>query len=142
MANQPARRGASQGDDGDAFDYDASRSLLGGEEGTDARHTDSMFSNIAGVILQEDQDRFSRMLFRATRGNTFTNFQQIFEPMIDPKTGHNVQKLVTAKEALVKGEVEILTAVERGGNSHIEELRMFCVKEKSIYATLNLFEES
>ena len=27
-----------------------------------------MFSNIAGVIHQEEQDRFARMLFRATRG--------------------------------------------------------------------------
>ena len=36
-----------------------------------------MFSSIAGVIHQEEQDRFARMLFRATRGNTFTHFQPL-----------------------------------------------------------------
>ena len=30
---------------------------------------ETMFSNIAGVIHQEEQDRFARMLFRATRGS-------------------------------------------------------------------------
>ena len=32
---------------------------------------ETMFSNIAGVIHQEEQDRFARMLFRATRGTFF-----------------------------------------------------------------------
>jgi len=162
-----------------------------------------MFSNVAGVIPQADQDRFSRTLFRATRGNTFTHFQQIFEPMKDPKTGREVQKsvfviyfqdtgrgsptsamsekimkicssfgvntyrwpqspehakdreasldvqvadqqrLLRAHEQFVRSEVAILLEKARpGGNSTIEEWRLFCAKEKSIYATLNLFEGS
>merc|ERR1719473_674896 len=40
-------------------------------------------SNIAGVMATADQDRFARTLFRATRGNTFTEFQQIPEALID-----------------------------------------------------------
>merc|ERR1719478_509000 len=52
------------------------------------------FSNIAGVIPQDEQDRFARALFRATRGNTFVHFQEIHEPMQDPKSGKAVKKSV------------------------------------------------
>mmetsp|Transcript_55500 Transcript_55500/g.160822 ORF Transcript_55500/g.160822 Transcript_55500/m.160822 type:complete len:857 (-) Transcript_55500:210-2780(-) len=187
----------------DDFEFAASRSLLDDEEGyTSTRRTlETMFSNIAGVIPQAEQDRFARTLFRATRGNTFTHFQQIFEPMRDPKTGLEVQKsvfviyfqdhragsaisamnekitkicqsygvntyrwptnqqvardmhmslqvqvedqerLLKAHENFVRSEAESLLSVTRpGGNSLIEEWRLFCMKEKSIYATLNLFE--
>eukprot|EP00438_Fugacium_kawagutii_P003611 Skav221988 [mRNA] locus=scaffold4787:24791:34067:- [translate_table: standard] len=166
-------------------------------------HLETMFSNIAGVIHQEEQDRFARMLFRATRGNTFTHFQQIFEPMRDPKTGREVHKsvfviyfqdhrigasvsamsekinkricnsfgvntyrwpssrvaaqemndhlkvqvedqerLLRAHENFVKLEAaSLLEPVARNRDSLIEEWRrLFCIKEKSIYATLNLFE--
>jgi len=159
-----------------------------------------MFSNIAGVIPQAEQDRFARALFRATRGNTFTHFQQIFEPMQDPKTGAPVSKSVFViyfqdharteasamnekirkicdvfgvntyrwpasrdqanemhralklqvddQERLLKAHenfvrLEAATLLEpprRGANSLIEDWRLFCMKEKSIYATLNLFE--
>merc|ERR1719443_1488095 len=78
----------------DSFDYESTRSLLEDEGSGRGRALEAMFSNIAGVIPQEEQDRFARALFRATRGNTFTHFQQIFEPMQDPKTGKSVHKSV------------------------------------------------
>jgi len=188
-------------EDGDEFEFAASRSLLDDEEGGQRRTLETMFSNIAGVIAQADQDRFARHLHRATRGNTFINFQQIFEPMQDPKTGREMhksvfviyfqdhragssisamcekitkictaygvntyrwpssreaaedtfqhlqvqvedqQRLLNAHEAFVRSEaVSLLERTRLGGNSLIEEWRLFCVKEKSIYATLNLFE--
>ena len=52
------------------------------------------FANIAGTIFEEDQQRFARFLFRMTRGNTFTNFTKIEEPIVDPKTGKEVSKSV------------------------------------------------
>lgn len=186
----------------DQFEYDATRSLLEDEQGADRRRAlDTMFSNIAGVIPQIDQDRFARTMFRATRGNTFTHFQRIPEPMPDPKTGIEVQKsvfviyfqdqrsgvsmsamhekihkictcfgvntyswpesreaaeqsqvnlkvqvadqtrLLEAHEQFVRQEAAILLEPPSiGRGSLLEEYRLFCVKEKSIYATLNLFE--
>jgi len=197
---RPARPQAMEEDD--EFEFAASRSLLDDEEGGGARRTlETMFSNIAGVLPQEDQDRFARTLFRATRGNTFTHFQQIFEPMQDPKTGREVKKsvfvvyfqdnrigsavsamnekiskicgsygvntyrwpatrdiaeemqvslqvqvedqsrLLRAHESFVRSEAAaLLQPARRGGDSLIEEWRMFCAKEKSIYASLNHFE--
>jgi len=194
-----------ESDEGDQFEYDASRSLLSDTEdrpsASATRSIEMMFSNIGGVIPQAEQDRFARTLFRATRGNTFTHFQQIFEPMQDPKTGRDVHKsvfvvyfqdsrlggsasamsdriakicnsfgvntyswpnsfeeaeqrraklgvqvedqhrLLRAHESFVMSEAEaLLEPPRRGANSIIEEWRLFCKKEKSIYATLNLFE--
>ena len=51
----------------ECFEFEASRALLDEESGS-RRGLETMFSNIAGVIQQEEQDRFARMLFRATRG--------------------------------------------------------------------------
>jgi len=85
--------GMAIGGNRDQFEYDATQSLLA-EEDSSRRSGDTMFSNIAGVIPQEEQDRFARALFRATRGNTFTHFQEINEPMQDPKTGKAVNKSV------------------------------------------------
>jgi len=189
-------------EESDQFEFAASRSLLDDEEGGGRRTLETMFSNIAGVIPQADQDRFARTLFRATRGNTFTHFQQIFEPMQDPKTGREVHKsvfviyfqdtrlgssmssamsekiskicssygvntyrwptsragaeemrlslqvqvedqerLLKAHESFVRSEAaSLLEAARQGGNSLVEEWRLFCKKEKAIYATLNLFE--
>jgi len=165
------------------------------------RGVETMFNNIAGVIPQAEQDRFARALFRSTRGNTFTHFQQIFEPMQDPKSGKAVIKAVfviyfqdhrsgpslsamgervhricnsfgvntyrwpgsteaaeerkTIIQTQVADEERLLKAhnsfvleaaqglVEqprRGANSLIEDWRLFCLKEKGIYASLNLFE--
>mmetsp|Transcript_79796 Transcript_79796/g.258535 ORF Transcript_79796/g.258535 Transcript_79796/m.258535 type:complete len:839 (+) Transcript_79796:146-2662(+) len=201
MANVSAPRAVRTKGNDDEFDFAATRSLLDDEEGGSRRALETMFSNIAGVIAQADQDRFARTLFRATRGNTFTHFQQIFEPIQDPKTGREVQKSVfviyfqdnrlgqqvsamsekiqkicssygvnsyrwpanceVAQEALTSLQVQVedqqrllrahdnfvyseafalLEPARLGGNSVIEEWRLFCKKEKSLYATLNLFE--
>lgn len=202
MSTLHSHRSSRAAQDGDQFEFAASRSLLDDEEGGSGRRTlETMFSNIAGVIPQADQDRFARTLWRATRGNTFTHFQQIPEPTQDPKTGREVHKSVfviyfqdtrpgssmsamnekitkicssygvntyrwpTSKEAaeearlslqvqvedqerllkahenFVRTEAECLLERARpGSNSLVEEWRMFCVKEKAIYATLNLFE--
>lgn len=196
-APSPLRKKSKQED---SFDYEATRSLLEDEGSGRGRALEAMFSNIAGVIPQEEQDRFARALFRATRGNTFTHFQQIFEPMQDPKTGKSVSKAVfviyfqdharsatsamnekiqkicaafgvntynwptsrenaeelqRALQSQVQDQDRLLKAHEnfvrmdaatlieaprRGANSLIEEWRLFCIKEKSVYATLNLFE--
>lgn len=202
VTRSPNRSIGAMLEDDAEFEFAASRSLLNDEEGGGSRRTlETMFSNIAGVIPQEDQDRFARTLFRATRGNTFTHFQQIFEPMQDPKTGREVHKsvfviyfqdhrsgssvsamsekinkicssygvntyrwpssreaademrvslqvqvedqerLLKAHESFVRSEAaSLLQSARRGGDSLIEEWRLFCIKEKSIYATLNLFE--
>mmetsp|Transcript_39317 Transcript_39317/g.61269 ORF Transcript_39317/g.61269 Transcript_39317/m.61269 type:complete len:833 (-) Transcript_39317:82-2580(-) len=188
-------------DDGnDQFEYSAARSLLEDDD-SGRRHLETMFSNIAGVIPQSEQDRFSRTLFRATRGNTFTHFQQIYEPMQDPNTGKLVSKSVfviyfqdhrsgmtqsamrdrvakicssfgvntytwptsiesaDARRAALHAQVadeerllrdsehfvlerarELVEPPRRGANSLLEEWRLFCLKEKGIYATLNMFE--
>jgi V-type H+-transporting ATPase subunit a len=198
----PRRQGSGLGRNRDTFDTDVTQSLLADEEGAGSRSmSHNLFSNVAGVIAQHDQDRFARALFRATRGNTFTHFQQIPEAMKDTKTGQDVSKAVfvvyfqdlrmgssmsamcekvtkicsmfgvstyewpTNREAadetinnlnvLIKDQNRYLQAQETymlreafsilevarpGGNSIIEEWRLFCIKEKSIYATLNCFE--
>jgi V-type H+-transporting ATPase subunit a len=40
-------------------------------------------SNAAGVIGRQEQDRFARALFRMSRGNTFTSFHPIADPIND-----------------------------------------------------------
>ena len=165
------------------------RSLL--EEGS------TVFSNIAGVILQQDQERFARTMFRATRGNAFTEFHNIPEPLRDSATGQEVLKSVFVvyyqgnrtsamsskitriclsfnssiytwpkseqeaidqiqqADSMMEDKRAALMAYERfltdesaylykltreNGNSLVEEWKLFCAKEKAIYATLNLFE--
>lgn len=56
--------------------------------------TSAVFSTTAGVILQLDQERFARTIFRATRGNAFTEFHYIPEPLRDATTGMDVMKSV------------------------------------------------
>ena len=158
------------------------------------------FSTLAGVILQSDQERFARTMFRATRGNAFTEFHQIPEPFWDPSNpssqktlksvfviffqgGQNSamsqkisriaqsfsaniypwpssetaaieqmnqadqfmedkRRALMAYDKFLNDESEYLYKPVRSNcpNSLIDEWRMFCVKEKAIYATLNLFE--
>lgn len=153
---------------------------------------------VAGVVLKYDELRFARALWRASRGNTFTQFCSIDEPIHDPKTGQMVEKSVfvayfqggSASAAMhqkvmkvctafqvniynwpanmmeatsrnvvlqqtllekasalqafkdyMKGEAKVLLAPPDGRpetNSRIEEWRLFCAKEKSIYSILNL----
>ena len=51
------------------------------------------FNFFAGTLLEADRGRFERMVFRATRGNCFTRFEAIDEPLDDGK-GNEVDKLV------------------------------------------------
>jgi V-type H+-transporting ATPase subunit a len=192
------QRSNSRARDEDSFEYDATRSLLA-EQDT-RRNGETMFSNVAGVIPQDEQDRFARALFRATRGNTFVHFQEIQEPMQDPKSGKALQKsvfviyfqdqrsqalsamadrvtkichcssvniyawpataeaaetrqaqlqaqvldqelLLKAHESFVLEAAQALIAAPRPtSNSLIEDWRLFCLKEKAIYASLNMFE--
>merc|ERR1719316_1505690 len=181
----------------DEFDLLATEPLMS----DDRSGTDMMFSNIAGVVLQSEQDRFARTLFRATRGNTFTHFQPIIEPLKDPKTGKEVlksvfviyyqdnrlggggasamadkikkisqsfgvstytwpasreeaerrkahltqtledkERAVQAYERFMISEASVMISPGVGGNSTIEEWRLFCAKEKAIYHQLNMFE--
>eukprot|EP00929_Paragymnodinium_shiwhaense_P117141 TRINITY_DN8739_c0_g3_i1.p1 TRINITY_DN8739_c0_g3~~TRINITY_DN8739_c0_g3_i1.p1 ORF type:complete len:843 (+),score=166.31 TRINITY_DN8739_c0_g3_i1:72-2531(+) len=174
----------------------ATQPLLGNRP---ASAFEMMFSNIAGVIPLEDQDRFARALHRQTRGNAYAHFRPIPEPMQDCKTGKEVHKsvfviyfqdsrlesamaakvnkvcsvfaldmynwpkcrsaadqrrselqrevedaerLLKGTEALIQHEVDVLLDPVRDGvgNSLIEEWRMFCLKEKALYNTLNMFE--
>jgi len=155
------------------------------------------FAAVAGTIMQSEQERFARTLFRATRGNTYTHFQPIGEALFDPKTGDPVQKSVfviyfqggatsnmrekvaricqaysartcdwpASYEAAAAGKADLemqvaekaqaLQAYDRfltdqftalaevprpDGNSRIEEWRLFTLKERAIYAVLNMFE--
>jgi len=153
-------------------------------------------SNLSGVVLKSDQARLARSLFRASRGNCFTDFIPINDKLIDPKTGQEVEKAaffvyfqgtpgetsamqakllkvcfafntnmytwpasyeeaaqrenalkltLKEKEAVLNGyqnfmksEAQVLLKPARpDGNSKIEEWRLFCKKEKSIYNILN-----
>jgi len=51
-------------------------------------------SSVAGVIALEDQARFARAVFRASRGNAFTHLAPINALITDPKTGARVNKTV------------------------------------------------
>ncbi|KYO00670.1 putative vacuolar proton translocating ATPase subunit A [Plasmodium gaboni] len=52
-----------------------------------------MFTNISGVIKTKDQESFSRTIFRAFRGNTYTYFQNIDEDADDNELLKNVEEL-------------------------------------------------
>jgi len=49
----------------------------------DVGDTHAGISNAAGVIGRQEQDRFARALFRMSRGNTFTSFHPISDPIPD-----------------------------------------------------------
>eukprot|EP00397_Hematodinium_sp_SG-2012_P005295 GEMP01005313.1.p1 GENE.GEMP01005313.1~~GEMP01005313.1.p1 ORF type:complete len:843 (+),score=177.60 GEMP01005313.1:149-2677(+) len=180
----------------DSFDSSSRQALL--EEGE--KQSAVMFSHIAGVLQTEDQERFARFLFRSTRGNSYTSYQEIPEMLFDPSTGKRMRKSVfvvyfqdargqrtesamhqrivrackqfgvntypwmtsgeearrrllmltqsaqekeralQAFENFMGQEAVRLGARQPGGNSLLEEWRMFCLKEKSLYYTLNLFQ--
>ena len=156
------------------------------------------FGNICGVIAREEQERFSRAIFRASRGNTFTHFEEIPEKLSDlkagssrrldksvfviyfqggqstslyekiikicssfnvsfydwPATKSDAQRRISSLEQTISDKKTTLSAFEKyvvdesaqlvcperqDGNSQVENWRLFCIKEKSIYATLNMF---
>ncbi|CAE7666259.1 VHA-a3 [Symbiodinium sp. CCMP2592] len=177
----------------ESFESSAKKPLLGGEEvavGT------GRLGYLAGVVPKTDEARFARALWRAARGNTFTQFTPISQSVKDPKTGQDVQKSVfvvyfqgaggpmqqkvlkvcsafgvnmynwpasaelaktrhahllsvvkekdTALEGyqfFMKTEAKDLLAPPSQNpqaNSKLEEWRLFCIKEKSIFNILNL----
>ncbi|KAF4661247.1 H(+)-transporting V0 sector ATPase subunit a [Perkinsus chesapeaki] len=168
-----------------------SQPLLQGQptgQGSRRREEHMQFSNIAGVVKMEDQDSFARTVFRATRGNTFTQFVEIPDSRksvfviyfqstnVDSAMASKLNRICSAvgvhlyqwpatkeeaEERIKNLEVVIadkrhalagfakytkdearglLEPIRMGGNSRIEEWRLFCIEERSIYATLNLFE--
>jgi V-type H+-transporting ATPase subunit a len=161
-----------------------------------------LLNGVAGVVAEDEKIRFARALFNATRGTTFTHFQAIDEPLVDPKTGTKAKKqvfvvffqgshdtrvdesammgkirkvcgvfginmytwpqdrdeawrlaqektgsleqqniIVNQCEQQITTELREVTEAGPGEVAKLEKWRLFCVKEKSIYATLNLFEE-
>ena len=174
--------------------FAASIRLHGNEDlGSSSESFGPVFSNLAGVILQADQDRFARTIFRATRGNAFTEFHPIPELLHHndgsvlksvfliyfqggeamsgkvsricasfsasiyawPKSERaaneqiaNAEEMISEKKTaleafekfLVDESAYLFKLVREGGNSLVEEWKMFCSKEKAIYACLNLFE--
>ncbi|CAE7329849.1 ATP6V0A4 [Symbiodinium pilosum] len=177
----------------ESFDTSAKKPLLGGEEGGAGT---GRLGYLAGVVPKTDEARFARALWRAARGNTFTQFTPISQSVKDPKTGQDVQKSVfvvyfqgaggpmqqkvlkvcsafgvnmynwpasaelaktrhahllsvvkekdTALEGyqfFMKTEAKDLLAPPSQNpeaNSKLEEWRLFCIKEKSIFNILNL----
>lgn len=182
----------------DSFETSAKQPMLDAEGGS--RRDYAAFNCTAGTIDRKDQERFARALFRATRGNTFTHFENVDDKLIDPKSGTPVDKsvfvvyfqdvgagaqsamsnkvqkicqafsvnvyvwpssleeanrrntelkttladktgLLTGFNQVLKNELSALLKCPReSSNSYIEDARLFCIKEKSIYATLNLAE--
>jgi len=169
-------------------------------------------NNVAGVVTEADKGRFQRALWRASRGNTFVEFNPIIEregtmSLVVEKSvfvvyfqnspDSNTQSAMMSKvmkvcnafgvrqynwpadsaEALARksqvehmyndknqalaayqtfmaaeckalvARVEYEVEVNRtdthfvSGNSKIEDWRLFCMQEKSIYATLNLCQD-
>lgn len=47
---------------------------------------------MTGVVPADERLKFERMIFRTTRGNCFTRFSPIEEPLADPSNGQPVTK--------------------------------------------------
>ena len=156
------------------------------------------FSNVAGVMLQEHQDKLQRTLYRTTRGNVFVHFEDVEDEFLNtevksekksvfvvyfqgsrdtivhqkihricmafgaqlyewPKTYEEARQLDQELELIIADKTRALHAYEEfflqeisvllepvrpEGNSLIEEWRLFCVKERSLYTTMDLFEST
>eukprot|EP01056_Protomagalhaensia_sp_Gyna25_P004287 Protomagalhaensia_sp_Gyna_25__4286@NODE_390_length_3596_cov_55_156311_g300_i0_p1_GENE_NODE_390_length_3596_cov_55_156311_g300_i0NODE_390_length_3596_cov_55_156311_g300_i0_p1_ORF_typecomplete_len837_score152_22V_ATPase_I/PF01496_19/1_2e53Complex1_49kDa/PF00346_19/0_2DUF2985/PF11204_8/1_6DUF2985/PF11204_8/5_7e02_NODE_390_length_3596_cov_55_156311_g300_i09273437 len=173
-----------------------SQALLQGDAEIGGAHI-AGFSSFAGVVLQQDQEKLSRTLFRATRGNAYTHIEDLeeadslggpiqtrnvfvvyyqggpgsalhekisricqafgIETFEWPKSAEEASRKVQQLQELVDDKTRALEAFEEfffdeiavllepvraGGNTLIEDWRLFCQKQKAIYACLNLFEET
>jgi V-type H+-transporting ATPase subunit a len=156
---------------------------------------DRRMTQLAGVIARDDEVRLARAIWRASRGNTWAEFDAIREPLFDARTGlpdfksvfvvyfqsgsensamhqkllkvcqgfnanmyqfpenaaagqkrYNLQtQVLKDKDSAVDGftkylelEARDLVAPARpGGNSLMEDWRLFCIEQKSIYTQLN-----
>mmetsp|Transcript_66010 Transcript_66010/g.148341 ORF Transcript_66010/g.148341 Transcript_66010/m.148341 type:complete len:811 (+) Transcript_66010:104-2536(+) len=177
----------------ESFEVSARKPLVGEDFG------ERKLGYVSGVLMKADEARFARALWRASRGNTFTNFGSIDTPVRDPKTNQVVEKSVfvvyfqgeggamqskvmkvcqafgvnlyqwpsSAEQATQRSSMLTVTLREKeralegyqsymrsetadllatptgfpATNSKIEDWRLFCIKEKSIYSILNLCEE-
>eukprot|EP00931_Biecheleriopsis_adriatica_P080650 TRINITY_DN539_c0_g1_i2.p1 TRINITY_DN539_c0_g1~~TRINITY_DN539_c0_g1_i2.p1 ORF type:complete len:808 (+),score=197.60 TRINITY_DN539_c0_g1_i2:111-2534(+) len=184
--------GSSVAVEEESFETSAKKPLVGADELAGG----GRLGYLAGVVPKSDQERFARNLWRASRGNTFTQFEEIQAPVKDPKTGQEVLKsvfviyfqgaagsmqqkvskvcqafgvnmynwpssveaansraaslkrIVEEKEQTLEGYQNFLrdetkTLIQPSsenptGNSKIEEWRLYCIKEKSIYNVLNM----
>lgn len=52
------------------------------------------FRFLAGTVLSTEKNNFEKMIFRATRGNSYMRLEEIAEPIVDPVTAAPVQKHV------------------------------------------------
>lgn len=66
-------------------EQDVHASLVGGQE--------ISIGHLAGTILKEEQERFNRLIFRATRGNAIVCFREFTKPIVD-YTGKKSMKSV------------------------------------------------
>ena len=91
-----ARLGArfASDDRGPATVASTVQDLLSGDTLGNRPDLDMRFSSITGVVSSEERQRFERMIFRATRGNCYTRFAPIEQPITDPQTGTLVEKSV------------------------------------------------
>jgi len=173
---------------------DPSAPLLGASE--------RRLNNVAGVVAETDKNRFQRALWRASRGNTFIEFdpisteKSVFVVYFQNSPDGNAQSAMMTKvlkvcnafgvrlytwpmdkteasrrqDELAQVEIDkkhalaafgkfmahecagLVAPVEynvatktsnsvQTGNSKIEDWRLFCVQEKSIYATLNMCQD-
>merc|ERR1719450_45273 len=72
----------------ESFEVSAKKPLVG-EDFAERR-----LGYVSGVLMKADEARFARALWRASRGNTFTNFGPIDTPVRDPKTNQVMEKSV------------------------------------------------
>lgn len=84
------------GDDGDEDSPDGFRQI--GMEGSGLRRSSTFMGRdapyVCGVIEQKHVSAFSRMLWRALRGNLYVDFNPIEEPLYDSHSGTKVKKTV------------------------------------------------
>jgi len=178
----------------ESFEVSAKKPLIGKDDVGIGR-----LGNLSGVLLKADEARFTRALWRASSGNVYSQFFNVDDKVIDPKTGATVAKSVFViyfqgeagylhgkinkvcqafganmytwpgeaqqaqsryqtlnrvleeKDKALAGfqkhmQVEAAdllapSSANANGNSKIEDWRLFCTKEKSIYSVLNLCQE-
>lgn len=70
---------------------------------------DMVFSNVAGLLPSGDKDRFTRMLFRATRGNCFVRFAPLNQKKALDAEGKPINKLcfiIFFKSSTLEGKIK------------------------------------
>ncbi|EFA74712.1 vacuolar proton ATPase 100-kDa subunit [Heterostelium album PN500] len=81
-------------DDSERKDHSAKSPLLQEDTLVEVQKQGVKLSFVTGVMNTDRIPQFQRVLWRATRGNNFSKDSIIDEPIIDPKTGDEVNKTV------------------------------------------------